>query len=80
MQKDEALAVVQEIARDVLDNDGIVLSYESTTDLVPDWDSLNHVQIITEIQNKLNIKFSAKEMISWDNIEDLCDSIVSKKQ
>jgi acyl carrier protein len=79
MQKDEALALVQEIARDVLDNESIILTYESTTDMVPDWDSLNHVQIITEIQNKLNIKFSAKEMISWDNIGDLCDSIINKK-
>lgn len=78
MTKNDALELVQEIARDVLENDGIILLAESTTDQVQDWDSLNHVQIITEIQDRLNIKFSAREMISWENIGDLCESIISK--
>lgn len=78
MTKQEALTIVQNIARDVLDNDNILLTFETTTEAIEGWDSLNHIQIISEIQKNCRIKFSANEMISWDNVGDLCESMAVK--
>ena len=78
MSELEVLEKVQEIVRDVLDEEDVILTLDTTTDMVEDWDSLNHIQIVSEIQNYYGIKFSAKEMLSWDNVGDLCRTIVAK--
>lgn len=80
MDKKEVLEKVQDIFRDVLDNDDIELRTENTADDIENWDSLNHIQIVAEIQDFYKIKFSAREMISWDNVGDMCESILSKLQ
>lgn len=75
MEQREIIEKVQDVARSVIENDEIVLDYSTTTDQVEGWDSLNHVQIVSEIQDLFDIKFSAKEMISWESIGDLCETI-----
>lgn len=80
MTKQEALTIVQNIARDILDNDNLLLTFETTTEDIEDWDSLNHIQIVSEIQKTCKIKFSAKEMISWNNLGDLCESMAAKSR
>ena len=78
MNKRDILEKIQEIVRDVTDDENIVLASDTTTDQVEGWDSLSHVQIVTEVQDFFNIKFSAREMISWNNVGDLCDNIAIK--
>ena len=78
MDKMEILNSLQRIVRDVLDREDIMLSYDMTTEYVDGWDSLVHAQIIFSVQEELGIKFSAKEMISWDTIGDMCDTIYAK--
>lgn len=78
MNKNEALEKVQEIVRDILDSEKVVLSFETRTDTVEGWDSLNHVQIISEVQDYFGFKFSAQEMISWNNVGELCAAIVAR--
>lgn len=78
MEKNEILAKLQDIFRDVLDNEDITISFESCADDYDEWDSLAHVQLVAEIQKSMNIKFTAREMISWDTVGDMCETIQSK--
>lgn len=78
MNKNQILDEVQEIFRDVLDNEEIFLNENTAADDVEGWDSLAHVQLVSEIQKIFSIKFSAKEMISWDTVGDMCKTIQSK--
>ncbi|MGM9819728.1 MAG: acyl carrier protein [Candidatus Onthomorpha sp.] len=78
MNNNEILAKLQEIFCDILDNEDILISFESCADDIEEWDSLTHVQLVSEIQKEFNIKFTAKEMISWDNVGDMCNTIQSK--
>lgn len=78
MDKNEILAEVQEVFRDVLDNEDIVLTPETTANDVEDWDSLSHIQLIVAIEKKLKIKFTSKEILSWSNISEMIDCIASK--
>lgn len=78
MNNNEILAKLQEIFCDILDNVDILISFESCADDIEEWDSLTHVQLVSEIQKEFNIKFTAKEMISWDNVGDMCNTIQSK--
>ena len=78
MNNNEILAKLQVIFCDILDNEDISLSFESCADDIEEWDSLTHIQLVSEIQKDFNIKFTAKEMISWDTIGDMCNTIQSK--
>jgi len=78
MEKNEILTEVQEIFRDVLDNEEIVLTPETTANDVEDWDSLSHIQLIVAIEKKLKVKFTSKEILSWSDISEMIDCIASK--
>ncbi|ALL08397.1 acyl carrier protein [Pedobacter gandavensis] len=78
MERNEILGKVQEIFRDVLDNEEIVLTPETTADDVEDWDSLTHIQLIVGIEKEMKIKFTSKEILSWKNVSEMIDCIASK--
>lgn len=78
MEKTEILEKVQEIFRDVLDNEDIVLSNDTTSDDIDEWDSLSHIQLIVEIERLFNIKFTSKEILTWKNVGEMINCIVGK--
>lgn len=78
MTKSVILEKVQDIFRDVLDNDEIVLTAETTADDVDEWDSLTHVQLTVAIEKEFGIKFTAKEILGWESISDCVENINTK--
>lgn len=78
MDRSEILKTVQEIFRDILDDEEIVLEDSTTADDVEGWDSLTHIQLIVAIEKQFKIKFTSKEILSWRNIGEMLDSIASK--
>ena len=78
MEREEILAQVQEIFRDLLDKEEVVVVDETNAEDIEEWDSLFHIQLIDAIQKKFNIKFTAKEMLSWDNVGELIECINGK--
>ena len=78
MEKNDVLLAIEEIFRDILDNEDIVLSEETTADEVEEWDSLTHIQLIVAIEKKFKIKFTSKEILSWKNVGEMVDAICSK--
>ena len=75
MERSDIFKKVNEIFCDELDNDDIVLTDETTADDVEEWDSLSHVQLIVAIEKAFGIKFTSNEIISWNNVGELIDSI-----
>lgn len=78
MEKNEILAEVQDIFRDVLDNDDIVLKADTVADDVEEWDSLTHIQLVVAVEKHFKIKFTSKEILSWKNVGEMIDCIASK--
>lgn len=78
MEKNGIMAEVQEIFRDVLDNEEIVLTNETVADDIEEWDSLTHIQLIVAIEKHFKVKFTSKEILSWKNVGEMIDSIASK--
>lgn len=75
MERSDIFKKVNEIFCDELDNDDIVLTDETTADDVEEWDSLSHVQLIVAIEKAFGIKFTSNEILSWNNVGELIDSI-----
>ena len=45
---------------------------------VPGWDSLNHINVITAIEQDFNVKFKGIEVLKCKNIGDLQNLVNSK--
>jgi acyl carrier protein len=78
MEKTEILEKVQTIFRDVLENDEITLSMEMSAEDIDEYDSLAHIQLVVAIEKQFGVKFNSKEIISWQNIGQMVDSIEAK--
>lgn len=78
MEKNQILEEVQEIFREVLDNEEIVLANDTTADDIEEWDSLTHIQLIVAIEKHFKIKFTSKEILSWQNVGEMIDCIAAK--
>jgi acyl carrier protein len=75
MDKNQILREVNDIFINVLDEDNIVLTRDTTADDVEDWDSLSHIHIIVAIEQHFNIKFTSLEVQNFRNVGEMCDSI-----
>lgn len=69
---------VQDIFKDILDEEVLTLTRETTANDVDGWDSLTHIQLIVAIEKKFKVKFSSREILSWKNVGELLDSLHSK--
>jgi acyl carrier protein len=80
MTTNEIIERVNEIFIDVLENPDIVISGETTANDVPEWDSLNHIMLVIEIEKKFGIRFSSGEVGGFKNVGEMCEAIKAKMQ
>jgi acyl carrier protein len=78
MEKAEMLTQLNEIFKDILDNDDIILAPETTANDVDDWDSLNHIQLVVATEKHFKVRFTSHEIQSWNNVEEMLNCIKSK--
>jgi acyl carrier protein len=67
------------IFRETLGNDAIALTPETTAEDVPEWDSMNHIFLVVEIERSFGVKFQTAEMEELRNVGELAQLIRSKQ-
>lgn len=75
---EEVLSEINEIFKDILENDLVNVGYETTADDVEEWDSLSHIQLIVAIEKHFKIRFTSIEINSFKNVGEMSDAIVKK--
>lgn len=78
MTRNEIMAKVEDIFHRVLGNESIVLTDETTAEDIKEWTSLSHAELVIAMEKELNIKFSLREMMSWQNVGEIVNSIEKK--
>jgi acyl carrier protein len=78
MESEEILKRVNQIFRSVLEDDSLVIENETTADDVDDWDSLNHIVLVVEIEKQFGIKFTANEILSFKDVGEMNEAIKKK--
>lgn len=71
MTDPELYDALNQVFRQVLEDDTLVLTPETTADDVEGWDSMNHIFIVVEIEKRFGIKFQAAEMEELKNVGEL---------
>ncbi len=69
---------LQEVFRDVFDDDDIVISNETTAEDIESWDSLTHVQLIVAVEKEFSVKFSTVEVMKLKNVGEFIE-LINKK-
>ena len=69
---------VNKIFRDVLDDENIVINRGTSSEDIEDWDSLNHMILVVEIEKFFKINFTAIEIQSYSDVGQMCDAILKK--
>lgn len=69
---------LESLFRETLEDDSIKLNRETTANDVEEWDSVNHLLLLHTIEEHFKIKFTLDEMIHFQNVGAICDSIIQK--
>ena len=78
MERNEILSQLSEIFSDVLDLEDVELTDTTSADDIEEWDSLSHIQLIVEKEKYCGLKFSSLEIMKWNNVGEMVDSIMKK--
>ena len=78
MTTEEIKTKFNEIFRDVLDNDSIELTRETTADDIEEWDSLSQISLLVSIEKEFNIKLDYNEVKQLQNVGDMLDLVERK--
>ena len=78
MERSAILNIIQEIVRDVVENDELVLEDHMTAADVDGWSSLSQAQILTAIEQKMKIRFSLMEIMEMKSISQIVDAVAKK--
>ena len=74
----EIYATLADVFRQVLEDDTIGLTPETTADDVDGWDSMNHIFIVVELEKRFGVKFQAAEMEELKNVGELAKLVQQK--
>ena len=66
------------IFKEILENNNIQINYNTTSNDIPEWDSLGHIQLVIAIEKHFKIKFTASEIQKYNNVGEMCEAILQK--
>lgn len=78
MTKAEALEALTPIFREVFDDDSIVLTEETTAADIEEWDSVEHFNLISEIESRFKMRFSMREVSGMKNVGELAEIVAER--
>ena len=78
MEREEIYERLNEVFREVFDDDSISLEDETTAADVDGWDSLMHITLIDAIEDEFDIAFDMKTVVKMKNVGEMVDEIESQ--
>lgn len=78
MTRAEVFEKLTEIFCDVFDDDAITLSEDTTAADVEGWDSVEHFNLISEVESVFKLRFQMREVSGMKNVGELVDIILAR--
>ena len=80
MSREEIYEQLNEVFRDVFDDDTIEVNDQTTSRDIEDWDSLEHINLIAAIETQFGMKFTMGQVVTMKNVGEMVDFISSQIQ
>lgn len=74
----EVLSILQPLFRDILDIPDLVLTESMAAKDVQEWDSLNHIRLVSATEQKFNVRLTSLELDNLTCVGDLAKLVASK--
>lgn len=74
----EIFEKLNEVFRDVFDDEAIVVTDATTSADIEGWDSLEHINLIVAVEKCFGVKFNMGETNSMKNVGEMVDKISAK--
>jgi len=71
---------LQEVFRDVFQDETLAVLPEMTAGDVDKWDSITHLIMISKVEEDFNVSFRLKELIKLKNVGDLITLLKEKTE
>ena len=78
MTREKVFNGVQGIFRDIFDEDDLMISDTTSFDEIEDWDSLNHINLVSAIEKEFEIRFSLGELMTLKDVGAMVDLMLEK--
>lgn len=75
MNREEIFEQLNEVFRDVFDDDSITVDETTTAADIDGWDSLMHITLISAVEDEFDITFNMKDVVKMKNVGDMADLI-----
>lgn len=75
MNRNEMLQKVQEICRDVFEDDQLTVTEDTSAADIEGWDSLTHLSLVSELEEAFDIAFTLDETTGSKKLGDLVSAI-----
>lgn len=69
---------LNEIFRDVFDDEEIVIEKSTSSEDIEDWDSLEHINLVVAIEKQFGLKFSMDEVTGMKNVGEMVEIIKTR--
>jgi acyl carrier protein len=77
--KKKILSKIQPIFRKVFENKKLVLNEKLNASKVKNWNSLNHITLIVELESFCKVSFTTEELVKLNNVGDFVNLLIKKK-
>jgi acyl carrier protein len=79
MNEQEITGKLKTVFEKVFQEKDLTITREMTAADVEKWDSLRHIELISEVEMAFDTKFRLREVLSMKNVGDLIDLIHTKR-
>mgnify|MGYP003706389997 CR=1 FL=1 len=69
---------LQELFRDILGIDDLILEDTTSAHDIEEWDSLAHINLVVAIEREFKIRFALGELMALQDVGGMIDLIVEK--
>lgn len=77
MTREEVYERLNGVFRDVFDDEEITVNDATTSADIEDWDSLEHINLVSAVEREFGIKFTMGQVVTMKNVGEMVDIILS---
>ena len=78
MNDQDIITRLNDVFRDVFDDDSLSVNENTTSADIEDWDSIEHINLISAVEDEFSMQFRMREVSGMKNVGEMLDIICER--